>query len=67
MQPEGGAGHPPSRRLGGTLRAWLRNGEPIRWLGLGGALIPLLMLVFVLVTLIRDILDRGLSVAIGVV
>ena len=52
VQPDGGAGRPPSRRLGGTLRVRLRNGEPVRWLGLGGALIPLVMLVFVLITLI---------------
>ena len=51
MQPDGGAGFPPSRRRG-VLRARLSNAEPIRWLGLGGAVIPLLMLVFVLVTLI---------------
>jgi phosphate transport system permease protein len=51
VQPDGGAGFPPSRRRG-VLRARLSNAEPIRWLGLGGAVIPLLMLVFVLVTLI---------------
>jgi phosphate transport system permease protein len=52
VQPDGGAGRPPSRRLGGALGAWLRNGEPIRWLGFTGALIPMLMLLFVLITLI---------------
>jgi phosphate transport system permease protein len=52
VQPDGGAGSPPPRRLGGALRAWLRNGAPIRWLGRGGAVIPLIMLVFVLVTLV---------------
>jgi phosphate transport system permease protein len=51
-QPDGGAGRPPSRRLGGALGARLRNGEPIRWLGFTGALIPMLMLLFVLITLI---------------
>jgi phosphate transport system permease protein len=51
VQPDGGAGFSPSRRRG-VLRARLSNAEPIRWLGLGGAVIPLLMLVFVLVTLI---------------
>jgi len=52
VQPEGGAGLPPSRRLGGTLRTRLGAGEPIRWLGLCGALVPLAMLLFVLITLI---------------
>jgi phosphate transport system permease protein len=49
VQPGGGAGAPPPRRLAG-LRG--RNVEPIRWIGLAGALIPLLMLGFVLITLI---------------
>lgn len=52
--PEGGAGIPPLRRLGGAIRARLRNGDLIRWLGRGGAVIPLLMLGFVLVTLIVE-------------
>jgi len=51
VQPEGGAGFPPPRGRG-ALRTRLSNAEPIRWLGLGGAVIPLLMLVFVLATLI---------------
>jgi phosphate transport system permease protein len=51
-QPDGGAATPPLRRLGGTLRAWIRNGDVIRWLGRGGAVVPVLMLGFVLVTLV---------------
>ena len=51
-QPDGGAGSPPLRRPGATLRAIIRNGSAIRWLGLGGAVVPVLMLAFVLVTLV---------------
>ncbi len=51
-RPDGGAGTPPPRRLGATLRASLRNGVVIRWLGRGGAVVPLLMLVFVLTLLV---------------
>src|SRR5450755_76401 len=50
--PDGGAGYPPAPRPGGSLRDWVRNGGLIRWLGLVGAVIPLLMLGFVLITLI---------------
>lgn len=50
--PDGGAGIPPLRRPGGALRAIIRNGSVIRWFGLGGAVVPVLMLAFVLVTLI---------------
>jgi phosphate transport system permease protein len=50
-RPDGGAGTPPLRRVGATLRASMRNGDVIRWLGRGGAVVPLLMLLFVLVTL----------------
>jgi phosphate transport system permease protein len=49
--PDGGAGTPPLRRPG-ALRTVIRNGSVIRWLGLGGAVVPVLMLVFVLATLI---------------
>jgi phosphate transport system permease protein len=49
VRPEGGAGTPPLRRPGA---AWIRNGDLIRWLGRGGAVVPVLMLAFVLVTLI---------------
>src|SRR5215469_11420885 len=49
--PDGGAGTPPLRRPG-ALRAIIRNGSVIRWLGLGGAVVPVLMLAFVLLTLI---------------
>jgi len=51
-QPDGGAGTPPLRRPGAALRAIIQNGSAIRWLGLCGAVIPVLMLVFVLITLI---------------
>jgi phosphate transport system permease protein len=54
VQPEGGAGTPPLRRLGAALRAMLRNGDLIRWLGRGGAVVPFLMLAFVLITLIVE-------------
>jgi phosphate transport system permease protein len=49
VRPEGGAGTPPLRRPG---FAWIRNGDLIRWLGRGGAVVPVLMLAFVLLTLI---------------
>ncbi len=51
-QPAGGAGTPPLRRLAGMLRARIRNGDLLRWLGRGGAVVPLLMLVLVLALLI---------------
>jgi phosphate transport system permease protein len=51
VQPGGGAASPPPRP-GGVFRGRLRNAEPIRWVGLAGALVPLLMLLFVLLTLI---------------
>jgi len=51
-RPDGGAGTPPLRRLGARLRAGLRNGDVVRWLGRVGAVVPVLMLGFVLVTLI---------------
>ena len=50
--PDGGAGIPPLRRPGAAFRGIIRNGSVIRWLGLGGAVVPVLMLAFVLVTLI---------------
>ncbi len=53
-QPEGGAGVPPPRRPGTALRGALRNGDVIRWIGRGGAVVPVLMLGFVLVTLIIE-------------
>jgi len=37
---------------GAALRNFVRNGGLIRWLGRGGAVVPVLMLLFVLVTLI---------------
>ncbi len=50
--PGGGAGTPSLRRPGAALRNFIRNGGLIRWLGRGGAVIPVLMLGFVLITLI---------------
>jgi phosphate transport system permease protein len=52
LQPDGGAGTPPLRRLAAALRGSLRNGTPIRWLGRAGAVMPLLALAFILVILI---------------
>ena len=40
----------PARRAPRSAR-WLRSGSFLRWLGLGGALIPTLMLAFILVVL----------------
>jgi phosphate transport system permease protein len=52
VQPDGGTGSPFPRRLGGALRSFLATGGPIKWLGRGGAVIPLLMLLFVLIVLV---------------
>jgi phosphate transport system permease protein len=52
VRPGGGAGNPPLRRVGAALRNSLRNGDLIRWLGRTGAVVPVLMLGFVLVTLV---------------
>jgi phosphate transport system permease protein len=48
VQPDGGAGTPPLRRLG----AGLRGGGVIRWLGGLGALVPILTLALILLVLI---------------
>jgi phosphate transport system permease protein len=50
--PSGGAGHPPLRGPGTALRNFIRNGDLIKWLGRGGAVVPVLMLGFVLITLV---------------
>ncbi len=50
--PSGGAGDQPLRRSGASLRNFVRNGGMVMWLGRGGAVVPVLMLVFVLVTLV---------------
>ena len=50
-RPTGGA-NTPLRRPGAALREMIRNGALVKWLGRGGAVVPVLMLVFVLVTLI---------------
>ncbi len=52
MQPSGGAARPSPRRLGGPAGTWFKNGGVFRWLGRGGAVIPLLMLLFVLTLLV---------------
>lgn len=49
---DGGAAQPPPRPPGSPLRRWFRNGYFVRWVGLGGALIPSLMLAFILVILL---------------
>jgi len=48
----GEAATPPPRGPGSALQRWFRNGSFIRWIGLGGALIPALMLALILVVLI---------------
>jgi phosphate transport system permease protein len=50
--PSGGADSPPLRRPGGSFRNFIRNGGLVMWLGRGGAVVPVLMLGFVLITLI---------------
>jgi phosphate transport system permease protein len=52
VQPDGGTASPSPRRLGGALRNMLASGGPIKWLGRGGAVVPLLMLLFVLIVLV---------------
>jgi len=51
--PGGGAGNPLLRRPGAT-RGRLRFSGLIRWAGLGGAIIPLLLLAFILITLLIE-------------
>src|SRR5690242_17546452 len=48
---DGGAAQPPPRPLRRGARRWLRGDALIRWLGLGGALVPTLTLAFILVVL----------------
>ena len=43
---------PSPRRPGSALQKWFRTGAFVRWIGLGGALIPTLMLGFILIILI---------------
>lgn len=53
IQPEGGAGSRPlPRRVADALRAGVRSGAAIRWLGGAGALLPTLALGFILAVLI---------------
>ena len=52
IRPEGGAGGSPlPRRLGAAVRASIRRGILIRWIGGAGALLPLLALGFILAVL----------------
>jgi phosphate transport system permease protein len=51
--PDGGAGNPLRRRPGAT-RSRPQLGGLIRWAGLGGAIIPLLTLAFILITLLIE-------------
>jgi phosphate transport system permease protein len=50
--PSGGADNPPLRRPGASVRNFIRNGGLVMWLGRGGAVVPVLMLGFVLITLV---------------
>jgi phosphate transport system permease protein len=55
--PGAGAGQAPRpRRAGQALRAAVRRGEAVRWLGGIGALVPTLALVFILVVLLIEAL-----------
>jgi phosphate transport system permease protein len=54
MRPGGGAGAPPLRRLATAIRARFGDGNLIRWIGRGGALLPTLALGFVLIVLIVE-------------
>ena len=52
VQPDGGAGLPPLRRLGAALREFVRSGAVIRWLGRVGAFVPITALGLILLVLI---------------
>ncbi|HUB37887.1 MAG TPA: phosphate ABC transporter permease subunit PstC [Streptosporangiaceae bacterium] len=52
--PDGGAGTPLPRRVGGALRAAVRRGEVLRILGGVGALLPLAALLLILVALLFE-------------
>ena len=52
VQPDGGAGSPPPRRLGAALRGIFRGDGIIRWTGRIGAFVPLTMLLLILAVLI---------------
>ena len=54
--PDGGAGAPPLRRLATTMKDRIRRGDLVRWTGLAGAVIPVLMLIFVFVVLLSEAL-----------
>jgi phosphate transport system permease protein len=52
--PDGGAGSPPLRRLATAMMDRIRRGDLVRWTGLVGAIIPVLMLIFVFVVLMSE-------------
>jgi len=52
--PDGGAGASLPRRVGAALRAAVRRGDILRWVGGIGAVIPLLALGFILVALLIE-------------
>jgi phosphate transport system permease protein len=52
--PDGGAGAPPLRRLATAITNRIRRGDLVRWTGLVGAIIPVLMLIFVFVVLMAE-------------
>ncbi|HEY7143416.1 MAG TPA: phosphate ABC transporter permease subunit PstC [Streptosporangiaceae bacterium] len=54
--PDGGAASPPLRRLGAAATRRIRNGDLVRWTGLAGAIVPVLMLGFVFVVLLSEAL-----------
>lgn len=54
--PDGGAGFPLPRRASTALRAAVRRGDIVRWLGRGGAVIPLLALILIMAALLVEAL-----------
>jgi phosphate transport system permease protein len=52
--PDGGAGAPPLRRLATAITDRIRRGDLVRWTGLVGAIIPVLMLLFVFAVLLSE-------------
>jgi phosphate transport system permease protein len=57
VKPEGGAGKPAlPGRLAAAARTQIRDGRLIRWAGGVGALLPVVALVFILVTLLLEAL-----------
>jgi phosphate transport system permease protein len=50
--PAGGAGSPLPRRAGAAIRAAVRRGDVLKWVGRVGALLPLAALIFILIQLL---------------